>query len=239
VAGLDGGTIFEVIVTSVGDALTAVQGGADRLELVGDPESEGLTPTPETAAAVRHAVDVPIRVLLRSNSGYAVTRTELDRLVFAAARLREAGAEEFVLGFLDRQGRIDEFACRTLIAILDGCPVTFHRAVDFAGDRERAWAVVATLPGVDTVLTAGSPRGMDAGRPVLVREGSVRIKPALLAGGGLRTEHVAGLRRAGITAFHAGSAVRRQGDWNAPVDEAAVRHFRDLLDAPLPARGTD
>ncbi len=37
--------LLEVIVTSVDEACAAEQGGADRLELVSDLASEGLTPS--------------------------------------------------------------------------------------------------------------------------------------------------------------------------------------------------
>jgi copper homeostasis protein len=42
-------------------------------------------------------------------------------------------------------------------------------------------------------------------------------------------DHVPGLRRAGVDAFHIGGAARPQG-WGAPVDPAAVREWREALD---------
>jgi copper homeostasis protein len=48
-----------------------------------------------------------------------------------------------------------------------------------------------------------------------------------MAGGGLREEHVAALREGGVTAFHAGTAVRRS--WDEPVDVELVHRWRERL----------
>ena len=56
-----------------------------------------------------------------------------------------------------------------------------------------------------------------------------------MAGGGLRIEHLPALRAGGIDAFHIGGAAR-PGGWSAPVDAAAVRRWRESLDAPAEAR---
>ncbi|GAA3050195.1 hypothetical protein GCM10020000_33700 [Streptomyces olivoverticillatus] len=45
--------------------------GADRLELVSDMGADGLTPALETFAAVRAAVGIPVRVMLRAEDGFA------------------------------------------------------------------------------------------------------------------------------------------------------------------------
>jgi copper homeostasis protein len=50
----------------------------------------------------------------------------------------------------------------------------------------------------------------------------------LMAGGGLRPEHVPGLRAAGIASFHIGSAAR--DTWDAPVDARRVERWRTLID---------
>jgi copper homeostasis protein len=51
-----------------------------------------------------------------------------------------------------------------------------------------------------------------------------------MVGGGLRLDHVPRLRAAGIDAFHIGGAAR-PGGWDGPVAVAAVREWRQALDA--------
>ncbi|MFD8072431.1 copper homeostasis protein CutC [Streptomyces sp. NPDC059718] len=226
--------IFEVIALDADDALAARTGGADRLELVTDMAADGLTPSRETFAAVRAAVDIPVRVMLRARADFAVGGTRgTDALCAAAAALRGEGADEFVLGFLDASGAPDLAAVRLLVdAIGSGARWTFHRAIDHSADREAVRSAVRGLPGLDTFLTAGSARGVDAGLGHLLAEAGRPGEPQLMVGGGLRAEHLPRLLAGGIDAFHVGGAVR-PGGWAGPVDAEAVRTWRDLLDAPV------
>lgn len=224
--------VLEVIALDAEDAIAAQAGGADRLELVTDMAADGLTPSCATFAAIRAAVDIPLRVMLRVADGFAAG--DVGVLVRKARELRAEGADEFVLGFLDEEGHPDLVAVERIVAELDGCNWTFHRAIDRATDRDALRKALADLPGLDTYLTAGSPAGVDEGIPTLVveaaRKGEPGYEPRILVGGGLRLDHLPELLAAGIDAFHIGGAARPAG-WSGPVDEAAVREWRDVLDA--------
>jgi copper homeostasis protein len=229
--------IFEVIALGPEDAVAAQDGGADRLELVTDMAADGLSPSRETFAAIRNAVTIPLRVMLRLSDGFSAGGArELDALCDAAQGLRAEGAEEFVLGFLDARGRADLDSVHALIDVLDGCAWTFHRAMDRAADRESLRLQLAGLPGLDTYLTAGSASGVSAGLPVLcaesARAGESGYEPRLLVGGGLFLHHVPALRAAGLDAFHVGGAVRPAG-WSGPVAADAVRRWREVLDTSV------
>ncbi|WP_406343889.1 copper homeostasis protein CutC [Streptomyces sp. NBC_00648] len=224
--------LLEVIALDAADAIAAQAGGADRLELVTDMAADGLTPSRETFAAIRAAVDIPLRVMLRSADGFAAG--DVDALVRDARALRAEGADEFVLGFLDETGAPDVAAVRALLAELDGCRWTFHRAIDRAADRDALRKELAGLPGLDTYLTAGAAGGVDDGLSTLVAEAARRAEPGyeprILVGGGLRLDHLPTLLRAGIDAVHIGGASRPQG-WDAPVSAEAVAEWRGALDA--------
>ncbi|MEV6739195.1 copper homeostasis protein CutC [Streptomyces sp. NPDC051104] len=224
--------VLEVIALDVEDAVAAQAGGADRLELVTDMASDGLTPPVAAFAGIRAAVDISLRVMLRLGDGFAAG--DVEALVRAARELRAAGAEEFVLGFLGEDGGPDLDAVERLAGELDGCRWTFHRAIDRAADRDALRKRLAEAPGLDTYLTAGSPDGVDDGLPTLVAEAARRGEPGytqrLMAGGGLRLDHVPRLRTAGVDAFHIGAAARTAG-WTTPVSAEAVRSWRTALDA--------
>ncbi|MFI7383435.1 copper homeostasis protein CutC [Streptomyces sp. NPDC049813] len=227
--------VLEVIALDAQDAVAAEAGGADRLELVTDMAADGLTPSVETFAAIRAAVGIRLRVMLRLADGFSSGGPEgTAELVAAARALRAAGADEFVLGFLDAHGAPDLVAVERVVAELDGCGWTFHRAIDRAADRDALRKQLADLPGLDTYLTAGSPEGVDAGLDVLLTEAARGTEPGyepqLLVGGGLRLEHVRGLRAGGVSAFHIGGAAR-PGGWSEPVSAEAVRVWREALDA--------
>jgi len=224
--------ILEVIALTADDALAAQDGGADRIELVTDMAQDGLTPDVATFAAIRAAVDLPVRVMLRDTSGYALRNP--TGLTAAATALRQAGADQFVLGFLDARGAVDVAALTVLIEAIEGSPWTFHRAFDHAADRRSAWRALHGLPGLDFVLTAGAPGTVADGIGTLAAE--VGSGPRILAGGGLRRSQVARLRAAGIDAFHTGSAIRPGGRWDAPVSADLVRAWRQHIDQPATRR---
>ncbi|MFD3568158.1 copper homeostasis protein CutC [Streptomyces sp. NPDC058667] len=224
--------VLEVIALDEEDAVAAQTGGADRLELVTDMAADGLTPSRIGFATIRAAVDIPLRVMLRLADGFAAG--DVDALVGRALELREAGADEFVLGFLTPDGEPDLVAVERLIAALDGARWTFHRAIDRAADRDGLRKRLADLPGLDTYLTAGSATGVDDGLTTLAAEAARSGEPGyeaqILVGGGLRLDHLPELRAAGLDAFHIGGAARPQG-WTAPVSADAVRVWREALDA--------
>ncbi|MDJ1137509.1 copper homeostasis protein CutC [Streptomyces iconiensis] len=228
--------ILEVIALSAEDAAAAQAGGADRLEVVTDIAADGLTPPVETFAAIRAAAGIPMRVMLRLSDGFlSGGEAGVDLLIDRAGALRAEGADQFVFGFLDEAGQADLAAVGALAEVVAGCGWTFHRALDRAADRDALRKQLAEMPGLDTYLTAGSPDGVVEGHDVLLAEaarttaGEPGYQAQLLVGGGLTLDHVPGLRRAGIDAFHIGGAARPHG-WSAPVDSGAVRRWREALD---------
>ena len=225
--------LLEVVVLHPRDVAGADEGGADRLFLVTDVEGGGLSPEPATVSAVCKETEVPVRVMLRLNDGLSTTGGELSRLVGLGEDYLSIGAEGLSFGFLTSDLEVDVEVCGYLADRLPEAPWTFHRAVDSALSSDRAWRQLAGLPGLDAVLSAGSPRGLDAGCDDLVDRAGAdpQVARLLMAGGGLRGEHVPWLARAGVRQFHVGSTVRPGGSWTKSyVDPAHVRSWRMLLD---------
>src|SRR5689334_20824832 len=109
--------VLEVIACSVADALAAQRGGASRLEVVRDLDRGGLTPPVELVRAIKDAVDLPLRVMVRESGGYAIGGdAELARLCAAAEAFAKLGVDGLVLGFL-QDGAVDlELTARVLAA---------------------------------------------------------------------------------------------------------------------------
>ncbi|MBB5870659.1 copper homeostasis protein [Allocatelliglobosispora scoriae] len=222
--------LLEVIALSPADAEAAQAGGADRLELVADMAADGLSPDPRLAAQVVASTDLPVRAMVRVQAGFAVV--DLPRLVRAAADLIEAGVHGLVLGFLDEAGDVAADACVAIADVLDGRPWTFHRAIDHSRDYSRAFEVVRGLPGLDAVLTAGSPNGVAAGLTRLAQRIDAGDGDLVLAGGGLVPAQVPVLRAIGVTSFHIGRSVRRERSWLQPVSAAEVRAWKYITSLP-------
>lgn len=229
--------LLEVIALDADDARRAVAGGADRLELVSGMEVSGLCPAPQTVEAVLAASNVPVRVMLRLRADFVIGGKEgMEEIVEAAVRLLAAGAEEFVIGWLDERGEVEHNALLRAREALDGRPFTFHKAIDQVADREVAFAKIRGIPGLDTVLTSGGPfpagQGVDQLAQEARREASLGADSLrLLVGGGLKVTDVPVLKAAGLTDFHVGSAVRGAGGWSGKVDPDLVALWRDVIDS--------
>jgi copper homeostasis protein len=224
--------LLEVVAFHPRDVPGAHDGGADRVFVVAGPESGGLSPEPGTVSAVCKETDLPVRAMLRLNDSYTTTGGELTRLVGLAESYLAVGAEGVAFGFLDSQLNVDVEVCRHLVDALDGVPWTFHRAIDASLETTHAWRQVRDLQGLDAVLSAGSARGLEAGHDELTDRAAAdaHVARLLMAGGGLRGEHVPWLVRAGVRQFHVASSVRPGGSWKAHVEAGHVRAWRMLLD---------
>ncbi len=228
--------LLEVIALHAGDARGAEAGGADRVELVGTMDDDGLSPTPALVEKVRLATSIQIRPMLRLRAGFGTDGGEVARLKGLVGSFMSAGADGVVLGFLNRANEVDLEVMTELMGESE-VPYTFHRAIDHCLDQRRAWEALRRLPGAPTqVLAAGSVRGVEHGLPELVdRARDPEFRRLIMAGGGLHPDHVPWLVRAGIRAFHIGSPARPGGSFKAYVDADLVRSWRELIDDEVSA----
>lgn len=225
--------LLDVVVLHPADASAAQAGGADRLEARGRPDDGGRSAEPATVSSLVRATDLPVRVVLRLSDGYSTTGGELTRLLGLASDYLAVGAEGVVLGFLDGDLSIDLQVVDALVGGLDGAPWTFSRAVDSVLDADRAWQRLVGLPGLDAVHTAGSALDLDHGLEDLCRRTAAdpHVARLVLAGGGLRAEHVPWLVRSGVRQLHLAESVRPGGSFGRSyVDVGLVRSWRTLLD---------
>jgi len=227
------GVLLEVAVAHERDVPGAVEGGADRLHLVGRPDGRyALSPEVATVSAVCRESDLPVFVVLRLNDSWTTTGGELARLVGLAESYLTVGAAGVSFGFLDADLEVDTDVCTHLADALGEVPWTFHRAVDDTLDAPRTWRRLLALPGLVNVCSAGSPRGMTEGYDELlaIADSDPAIAALLMPGGGLLAEHVPWLVRAGVRAFHLDAQVRPGGSAKAYVDAGLTRSWRLLLD---------
>ena len=227
-------SLLEVIALHAADAERAEAGGADRIELVGTMDDDGLSPEPMLVDKVRRATTIQVRPMVRLRAGFGTDGGEVARLKGLIAAYLDAGADGVVLGYLNGVNRVDLEVMSELVG--DGSfPWTFHRAIDHCLDAALAWREVRTLPGLTQVLTAGSVRGVEQGLDDLIRRARTdeEVARLIMAGGGLQAEHVPWLTRAGVRAFHIGSPARPGGSFKAYIDVELVASWRDLIDTEV------
>lgn len=233
VAGPTDGAQLDVVVLHPRDAHAAAAGGADRLLLSADPEDGHWSPEPAAVSAVVKETDLPVWVVLRSRR--EPVPVPGGRLVTLGTAFMELGARGVAYGFLDRNLEVDRVTCAELCADLGGVPWMFH-GFDEALDPDRAWRDVIGLPGLESVISAGSTRGLSYGADDLIARAGrdPRVAELLTAGGALTPEVVPWLVRAGVRRFAIGSSARAGSSWTrGTVDVDRVRSWRMLLDDAL------
>jgi copper homeostasis protein len=144
-----------VIVTSLGEAIEAELGGADRLELTRSLEMSGLTPPLSLVQSVLERVSIPVRVMLRENASMSIGgQAEIDALQTSSGALAHLPIDGLVLGFI-KAGVLDLTATKEVLAAAPNCRATFHRAFDNLRQPLRALQELKQLPQIDRVLTSG------------------------------------------------------------------------------------
>lgn len=219
--------ILEVIACSVADAIEAQKGGASRLEVVRDLERGGLTPAIELVRAIKEAVDLPLRVMVRESDGFGTTdESEIERLCEAASEFSTVGVDGLVLGFLER-GMIDLDLTSRVLTGAPGLSATFHHAFENADDQLQTVTQLKSLPQVDRILSSGGSGKLEKRRARLAAyEQAAAPEIKIIAGGGIDRNAIEILRRTtAIREFHVGRAARQGFNVAGPVQAELVREL--------------
>ena len=223
--------MLEVIACSVADAIQAERGGAHRLEVISHFEVGGLTPPIELVRQIRAVVSLPLRVMLRSSSGYQVSHTaEIESLCARARELSAAGVEGVVLGFL-RAGQIDIELMSRLLDCAPDLKATCHHAFDETQDRLRAIGELRKLTQINRILTTGGATSLPQQIANLAAyERAAGREITVLAGGGLNAAKIRAIRAAtSISEFHIGRAARLPASIDGEVSADKVREIIEQI----------
>ncbi len=230
------GTILEIIVCSVGDAVAAEHGGANRLEIISHYEAGGLTPAFDLVREITSAVKIPARVMLRETEPFVVTgEREIGRLLDAAGDFARLPIDGFVLGFLKNTADglgIDHDLVARLLACAPNLKATFHRAFEELIDPLGAIAELKRHPQIDCILSRGKGEPWVAELDRFVEwERAARPEIGMLVGGGTDAEAIKIFcKSSSIRAFHIGRAVREGERIDGAVLETRVREMAGLVE---------
>ncbi|VDM40221.1 unnamed protein product [Toxocara canis] len=132
--------LVEICVDSLTSAKAAAQGGANRIELCSALKLGGLTPTTGILRAVKSAnVAVDVFCMIRCRGGdFVYGNDEMETMFADISILKANGADGFVFGALNSEGRLDEVKCRRVVEACYPLPVTLHRAFDHSSDWREA-----------------------------------------------------------------------------------------------------
>jgi copper homeostasis protein len=230
------GTILEIIVCTVEDAVAAERGGANRLEIISHYEAGGLTPAFDLVREITARVKIPARVMLRETEPFVVTdEEEIERLLDAARDFARLPIDGFVLGFLkntDDGLGIDHDLVARLLACAPNLKATFHRAFEDLADPLGAIAELKRHPQIDCILSRGKGEPWVAELDRFVEwERAARPEIGMLVGGGTDADAIKIFcKSSSIRAFHIGRAVREGEKIDGAVLETRVREMAGLIE---------
>ena len=202
----------EICVTSVAEALAAERAGADSVEICTWLACGGVTPSSGLVDAVRTAVRIPTRVLVRPTpDGFVYDPAALHALLLDA-EIFGGGAIGLVMGGLKADGTMDRDLMRSIAQLAPESEITFHRAVDRAADPLEVLEGCLAL-GIDRLLTSGGAALAKNGTATLQRLVEKAGENCVIAAaGGINAENVVGIvERTGVREVHF-AAQRRVAD---------------------------
>ncbi len=159
--------LIEICCGHLESARTAVNAGADRLELCSALPLGGLTPSPSFIRQIKAESDTPLMVLIRPREGdFYYTKQEKYLYLAEINASIAAGADGLVVGVLTADGEIDLPFLKEILSHANGLPITFHRAFDFVNEPFRALQQLIDV-GIERLLTSGQQSTAWAGRELI------------------------------------------------------------------------
>ena len=208
--------LIEVCANGLESALRAQSAGADRIELCSELSVGGLTPSAGCLRVVLDELHIPVHVLIRPRSGpFTYNALEWKQMEAEMDAALEAGAHGIVWGGLTPDFGLDTKGLeRVLKRVEQSNPkpfLTFHRAIDWAINRNNSLKELTHYP-IDCILSSGgSPSAGDA-LDQLMMEQKMFKTTVLMPGGGVHSGNISRFKQAGFQAIHfSGTAFEDRG----------------------------
>jgi len=200
---------LEICANSVLSALTAQEGGADRVELCQNLEVGGTTPSLGQVWTTRAGLSIGVHVLVRPRPGdFLYTDIEFLEMKSDVMFCREAKCDGVVVGILLADGQVDTVRMAELIELARPMQVTFHRAFDRCRDPFEALDAIIGL-GCDRLLTSGMKNTAAEGAGTiaqLIKQASGRIE--VMPGAGINEENILQIAAStGAYSFHTSAKI--------------------------------
>ena len=169
------GYLIEIATSDYVTTRSAVEGGADRIELCANLAEGGTTASYGTIIKCREAFDVALYPIIRPRGGdFLYTDEEFDIMLRDTKICKEAGCDGIVTGLLNVDGSIDIKRTSMLIRAAYPLGVTFHRAFDRCSNPFEA---------LEQLIEAGCERILTSGQKPMAPEGVELIAELQRTGG--------------------------------------------------------
>jgi len=220
---------LEVVATSLESLESAIEGGADRIELCSNLFCGGTTPSAGLIQAAISESSVPVHVLIRPRPGdFCYNKAEMNLICRDIEFAKQSGAAGIVCGFLLPDGNIDKEITELIAELASPLSVTFHRAFDVSRDPFQALEDIIEA-GCQRLLTSGQKNTAIEGRDLisqLVKHAGDRI--IIMPGSGVNADNIQQLKETGAHEFHMSGSVNR--------DSASIYYNDKVLLSDNPVR---
>jgi copper homeostasis protein len=202
--------IIEIATSDFLTTRSAVEGGADRIELCANLAEGGTTPSYGTIIKCREAFDIPLYPIIRPRGGdFLYSKDEFGIMANDIKFCKQLGCDGVVLGLLNIDGTIDMIRTGDLIETAYPMGVTFHRAFDRCRDPFVALEELIEI-GCERILTSGQqPAAPDGVELIAQLNKAADERIIIMPGSGVRKENIKMIaEKTACTEFH--SSLRRK-----------------------------
>src|SRR6218665_1783707 len=196
--------LIEIATSDFVTTRSAVQGGADRIELCANLAEGGTTASAGMIRQCRESFDVLLYPIIRPRGGdFLYSEEEFQIMLHDVKLSRELGCDGVVIGMLHADGRIDLPRTAKLVEAAYPLGVTFHRAFDRCLDPFAALEELIEV-GCERILTSGQKPAAPDGVELIAQLNKVADhRITIMPGSGVRVDNVRQLAdQTGCTELH-------------------------------------
>jgi copper homeostasis protein len=204
--------IIEIATSDFLTTRSAVEGGADRIELCANLAEGGTTPSYAQIKKCREAFAIALFPIIRPRGGdFLYTKDEFEIMKNDIKLCNELGCEGIVIGLLNMDGTIDMTRTAELIEVAYPLDVTFHRAFDRCKDPFIGLEELIEI-GCQRVLTSGQQPSVGSSQSVVNTQAVELISQLnqlaadriiIMPGSGVRKENIKMIAdKTGCIEFH-------------------------------------
>ncbi|MEO7923804.1 MAG: copper homeostasis protein CutC [Chitinophagaceae bacterium] len=238
--------IIEIATSDFATTQSAVEGGADRIELCANLAEGGTTPSQGLLIKCREKFDIPLFPIIRPRGGdFLYGKDEFGIMANDINFCKSLGYDGVVLGLLNIDGTIDMIRTADLVELAYPMSVTFHRAFDRCRDPFVALEELIEI-GCERILTSGQqPSVVDGVELVAGLNKAAADRIIIMPGSGVRADNIKMLaEKTGCIEFHSSLRGKEKSKMdfihpafkdsaesymNNAVDTEEVRRLREAL----------
>ena len=148
--------IKEACVDSFSDAVNAEKKGANRIELCGRLDLDGLTPSKKLIKKVFLNLNIPIRVMIRPKYPSFIYSNEDIRIMIEDINYcKELGVDGVVFGCLNKDSNLNMSQINLLSDIAKPLNVIIHKAMDKTDSVLNSLLLLLKNKNINGVLSSG------------------------------------------------------------------------------------